>query len=301
MPRPGTELAVSPTASPNNIRVLFLTPYFRPYLGGIERAIEGLAFEYLASPHVEAVGVLTGKYAFPRVPHPDWPDREVTPEGITILRLVQLPPQVPAPVLRSPGVVSTHPDKTLPGGVQPHGSPLRGRWLVLGPPLGVAVGTTQGQDGLHALPFILYPGRGNGSASSTSPSASLVDDVVVPLTGLERERVGKAYRVPEKKVSVIGWGVKPSSVARSRCASRQAVQVLCVGRLGSHKGQMWLLEVYRQARAHFERPVRLVLVGRDEGAEGEIRYAVRNWGLEEEVIITGEVSDARPGAVVRGE
>ena len=27
------------------LRVLFLTPYFRPYLGGIERAIEQLTFQ----------------------------------------------------------------------------------------------------------------------------------------------------------------------------------------------------------------------------------------------------------------
>ena len=77
--------------SSRGMRVLFLTPYFRPYLGGIERAIEGLAFEYLDSPRVEAVGVLTGKYSFPRVPHPDWQDREITPEGITILRLSSFP------------------------------------------------------------------------------------------------------------------------------------------------------------------------------------------------------------------
>ena len=45
--------------------------------------------------------------------------------------------------------------------------------------------------------------------------------------------------------------------------------LLCVGRLGRHKGQEWLLEVYRQARSRFHRPARLVLVGRDEDAPGQ--------------------------------
>ena len=54
---------------------------------------------------------------------------------------------------------------------------------------------------------------------------------------------------------------------------------------------MWLLEVYRKARTRFQRPARLVLVGRDEGREAGIRQAVRDWGLEDEVIITGEVTD----------
>ena len=35
-------------------RVLFLTPYFRPYLGGIERAIEQLAFQIVTSQAVGA-------------------------------------------------------------------------------------------------------------------------------------------------------------------------------------------------------------------------------------------------------
>ena len=69
------------------LRVLFLTPYFRPYLGGIERAIEQLAFQIQQSPDVEAVGVLTTKFSFPRVPQPDWPDRESTDNGIEILRV----------------------------------------------------------------------------------------------------------------------------------------------------------------------------------------------------------------------
>ena len=73
------------------LRVLFLTPYFRPYLGGIERAIEQLAFQIMASQGVEAVAVLTTKYSFPRIAHPDWADRDATPEGIGIYRLKGFP------------------------------------------------------------------------------------------------------------------------------------------------------------------------------------------------------------------
>ena len=115
-------------------------------------------------------------------------------------------------------------------------------------------------------------------------------DNVVALTEPERKLVRAAYRVPERKLSVIGWGVKAPNLARSE-GTRREVQVLCVGRLGAHKGQMWLLEVYRRARPDFQRATRIVLVGRDEGEEDEIREAVRQWGLEEEVVITGEVSD----------
>lgn len=73
--------------SGEGLRVLFLTPYFRPYLGGIEWAIEQLSFQLMRSSSVESVGVLTTKCAFPRIPHPQWPDRETTPRGIAIFRL----------------------------------------------------------------------------------------------------------------------------------------------------------------------------------------------------------------------
>ncbi len=286
------------------MRVLFLTPYFRPYLGGIERAIEGLAFEYLASPQVEAVSVLTGKYAFPRVPHPDWADREVTPQGITILRLSSFPlkslplysvPLVwfpPTQIRRyiyefDPTVIHFVGDGWFWGHIWSWVWARNRARLVFTP-------------SFHTLPwnrqwFRLF----------NIPLCQVVDNVVA-LTELERKRVQKAYLIPERKLSVIGWGVKAPSMARverrvceggevgkgrSDTTPGQVAQVLCVGRLGDHKGQAWLLEAYQQARPHFQRPARLVLVGRDEGKEAEIRDLVRTRGLEEEVVITGEVSD----------
>jgi glycosyltransferase involved in cell wall biosynthesis len=67
--------------------------------------------------------------------------------------------------------------------------------------------------------------------------------------------------------------------------------ILCVGRIGNHKGQRWLLDTYLQARAQFKRPVRLVLVGRDEGGAKEIETFITQHQLQSEVIVTGEVTD----------
>jgi glycosyltransferase involved in cell wall biosynthesis len=270
------------------MRVLFLTPYFRPYLGGIERAIEGLAFEYLASPQVEAVGVLTGKYAFPRVPHPDWADRETTPEGVSILRLSSFPlrslpiysvPLVwfpPSQIRRyirefNPTVIHFVGDGWFWGHLWSWAWARKSARLVFTP-------------SFHTLPWSRQWLR-----MFNVPLCKMVDDVVA-LTEMERDRVRSAYRVPDKKLSVIGWGVNTPTVSRTT-THRTSVQILCVGRLGDHKGQMWLLDAYRQARQRFISPAHVVLVGRDEGGEAQIQEAVQSWGLEDEVIITGEVSD----------
>jgi glycosyltransferase involved in cell wall biosynthesis len=270
------------------MRVLFLTPYFRPYLGGIERAIEGLAFEYLASPQVEAVGVLTGKYAFPRVPHPDWADRETTPEGVSILRLSSFPlrslpiysvPLVwfpPSQIRRyirefNPTVIHFVGDGWFWGHLWSWAWARKNARLVFTP-------------SFHTLPWSRQWLR-----MFNVPLCKMVDDVVA-LTEMERDRVRSAYRVPDRKLSVIGWGVNTPTVSRTT-THRTSVQILCVGRLGDHKGQMWLLDAYRQARQRFISPAHVVLVGRDEGGEAQIQEAVQSWGLEDEVIITGEVSD----------
>ena len=276
------------------VRVLFLTPYFRPYLGGIERAIEGLAGEYLTMPEVEKVGVLTTKYAFPRVPHPDWPDMESTSDGIEIMRLSGFPdkslPLYSVPLVWfSPGQIKHYVkqfDATVmhfvgDGWFWGH---LWCWWW------GRKRARTIFTPSFHTLPW-----NRQWLRLFNVPLCRMVDRVVT-LTNMERELVSKAYRVPEEKLSVIGWGVNPPVLKGTDSGSRRPkVRILCVGRLGDHKGQMWLMEVYRRARERFPVPAELVLVGRDEGREQEIRSRVRQWGLEDEVLLPGEASDEELG------
>ena len=279
--------------SSTNDRVLFLTPYFRPYLGGIERAIEGLASEYLKSGKAEAVGVLTGKYAFPRLPHPEWLDKETTPEGISIFRLSSFPqrsvplysvPLVwfpPSQIRRyiaefEPTVVHFVGDGWFWGHIWSWIWARNTAKLVFTP-------------SFHTLSLDRQWLR-----CFNIPLCQIVDNVVA-LTELERIRVKKAYHVPESKLSVIGWGVRPPNLSPtgeqpSRTAE-DVVQILCVGRLGEHKGQLWTLEAYRRARPRFHQRTRLVLVGRDEGHTKLIQDSVVSLGLTDEVVITGETTD----------
>ncbi|MFB3120017.1 MAG: glycosyltransferase family 4 protein, partial [Stenotrophomonas maltophilia] len=135
-----------------------------------------------------------------------------------------------------------------------------------------------------------------------------VMDQMVALTHQETEQVARDYWVRPTRQAVIGWGASPlknpqetevetappdSEATASQAASQESpVDILCVGRLGEHKGQGWLLESYRQARSRFHRPARLILVGRDEGGESALREEVRQSGLEGEVLFTGELEDS---------
>ena len=288
--------------SSHPLRVLFLTPYFRPYLGGIERAIEQLTFELLRSGDVGAVGVLTTKYSFPRIPQPGWSNRETTPEGIQIFRLSGYPrrsiPLYSVPLVWfSPWRVRRFLQEFKPDVVHFVGDGwFWGHfwsWFWFRKRAGFIFTPS-----FHALPFNRWWLRPiNGFICN-------VMDRVVPLTRLEAGLVRRAYWVPEPKTTIIGWGAsppeeKPPTPPLQRGASEVSttglvtspLTILCVGRLGQHKGQAWLLEVYRQARPQFRRPVQLVLVGRDEGDEENLRRTIRAGGLDDEVLLTGELSD----------
>jgi glycosyltransferase involved in cell wall biosynthesis len=278
------------------LRVMFLTPYFRPYLGGIERAIEQLSFKLLESPAVEAVGVLTTKYAFPRVPHPEWSDRDATPEGISIFRLKGYPrysiPLYSVPLVWfSPWQVKQYLEEFKPNVIHFVGDGWfwghfwswfwrRHRAEFVFTP------------SYHTLPLSRWWLRPiNGFICN-------VMDSVVSLTQQEAQQVHRDYWASHKKQAIIGWGASPFKSPLGlpsppgRGAGGEGLIILCVGRLGHHKGQEWLLKVYRQARPQFQQPTRLVLVGRDEGGEASLRELVRTAALQDEVIFTGELGDA---------
>ena len=284
------------------LRVLYLTPYFRPYLGGIERAIEELSREIQRSPSVEAVGVLTTKYSFPRVPEPSWSDREEMPDGISIYRLSGFP-RWSVPLYSVPLVWF---------------SPRRVRQYLNEFKPDVIHFVGDGWFWGHFWSWFFYRGQARfvftPSFHTLPPSrwwlrpinAFLcnVVDRVVTLTSKEAQGVRRAYLAPRRKLRVIGWGAPiPDETALAIGRNRRQAEsgeeleartltVLCVGRLGRHKGQLWLLDAYRQARSHFRRPVRLVLVGRDEGDAAAVNTFIADHGLQSEVTVTGEVSDS---------
>ena len=284
------------------LRVLFLTPYFRPYLGGIERAIEQLSFQVMQSEQVEAVAVLTTKYAFPRVPHPEWADRDVTPEGISIFRLRGYPkrsiPLYSVPLVWfPPSQVRRYLEEFQPNIVHFVGDGwFWGHfwsWFWFRRRAGFIFTPSY-----HTLPLSRWWLRPiNGFICK-------VMDQVVALTRQEAVQVARDYWVRPARQAVIGWGASPlnnpqpagvetaSPESRETPSQETPVDILCVGRLGEHKGQGWLLESYRQARDRFDSPARLILVGRDEGGELALRQEVRQSGLEKEVLFTGELEDS---------
>jgi len=272
------------------LRVLFLTPYYKPYLGGIERVIERLSAGMLRRADVEAVGVLTTHFEFPRHWMEGLPPRERMDGGVEIIRLPAwpkiAPPYFSVPLVWFP-----------PGAIREAIAAFRPNVLHW-------VG-----DGWFWSHYLSARYAAPGTAVIFSPSFHTLTrdkfwlqpinialcrraDRVTALSPLERKAVRRTYHVPPRKHVVVPWGVDPDDGPPEPRAADAPLTVLCVGRLGEHKNQQFLIAAFAAALPRLKRAARLVLVGRDEGARQAIERQIRDLGLERVVLIVGELSDA---------
>ena len=273
----------------DKLKILFITPYFRPYIGGIERAIEELSHALFKTGTVAKIGVITTKYSFPRIPHPEWPDQEITSRNISIFRLKGYPkralPIYSCPLVWfSPFKIKQYLDTFEPDVIHFVGDGwfwghfwtwfyFRKRSRFIFTPSN------------HPLPL-----RKSWLKVINSILSRLVDKVV-PLTNTERAHLQKDYHVPLSKQQVIGWGA--SSLSRStNQPDDRLLKIGSVGRLGKHKGQKWLLDVYRKAIPSFNQPTNLILVGGDEGQRHILEKIVVQNNIIDQVTFTGELEDA---------
>jgi glycosyltransferase involved in cell wall biosynthesis len=279
---------------PAPLRVLFLTPYYKPYLGGIERVIERLTTGLLARRDVAATGVLTTHFAFPRKHMEGLPPFERMDGGVRVYR-VPGRPRVAPPYFSVPLV--WFPPRAL-------------RQVIAGFQPDILHWVGDGWFWGHYWSARAAP-RTTGIVFSPSFHRLTPDkqwlrplnialcrraDRVTALSRLEAAAIRPAYLVAPHKQMLLPWGVDapPEGVEPVRDGDARFT-VLCVGRLGAHKNQRFLLGVWAAARGRFIRPARLVLVGRDEGdsgGEAVVRRLIAAHDLEGEVQLTGEVTDA---------
>lgn len=272
------------------LRVLYLTPYYKPYLGGIERVIERLSAGMQRRADVEAVGVLTTHFAFPRRWMAGLPSRERMDGGVEVLRLPAWP-RVAPPYYSVPLV--WFPPRAIRDAIAAF-RPTVLHWV---------------GDGWFWGHFFSAHYAGARTAVIYSPSFHTLTrdkfwlqplnvalcrraDRVTALSPLELKAVRRTYHVAPRKHVAIPWAVDPADEPHTLRAVSVPLTVLCVGRLGDHKNQRLLIDAFAAARPRLQRAARLVLVGRDEGGRAAIERQVCALDLTEHVLITGEVDDA---------
>ncbi len=137
-------------------------------------------------------------------------------------------------------------------------------------------------------------------------SLAYVDGIITVSEASKRD-ILRFYQIPDDRVHVIYNGVAPEFSPRPRCEVESAMRryrisgpyILSVGALQERKNLATLFRAYRQL---LENGVRhqLVIVGKEAWrTEGTFR-ALRELGLEEQVVLTGFVDDADLPAIYSG-
>ena len=277
------------------MRILYVNPYYKPYLGGIERIIEQLSGYMLRQPDVEAVGVLTTRAYFPDRILSDLPAHEVI-DGVDVFRCTFKPSTLPrlfhaalagyvsldAPgVLRRfrPDVVHSTYSEWWAGNLEVFLCSRRSAHV-------------QSMH-YHELPLVK---RTLPLFLANRWLAQRVDALQVQ-TEVEREQVRKAYRAPLSRTVIIPPGTDiPEAVPdRAARANSRPITILAVGRVTEHKGQFDLVRmidaILKAPGSDSLPPLRVVLAGEDAGAGARILDYVEQHGLRGVVRLEGRPGD----------
>lgn len=240
------------------MKILLVTPFYKPYLGGVERVVSELATEFLKQGH--SVAILTTPYSFPRTFHKDWKDKENV-EGLEVFRLRPLPrfalPFFATPltffspfkiwsilVQFQPEVVIYFGDKWFVGNFLVKllsNKEIKHLWCPVFHDL------TLFKQWLRPINWLF---------------GKMVQNTAV-VSEVERNKVSRSYMVNKSKISIIPWGVSASIVGAERALplKKGVANILAVGRISKHKGQLWLVEVFLEAVQKTSQKCQLILVG----------------------------------------
>jgi glycosyltransferase involved in cell wall biosynthesis len=272
-----------------SVRILFVNPYYKPYLGGIERIIEQVSHHLLDYPDVEAIGLLTTRAHFPDRMMSELPAREQL-DGIEIYRCTLRPiwlPRIFHPAMA--GYFGFDVFKALRAFQPDIIHFMYSEWWSANLAIYLATWRT---------PHVLFAAFHNWPVTKRTLPLYTVNrwlgqrlDAVQVMTEIERTQVHQAYRVPLDRTTLTPPGVDIPDTIPDR-STRERLTILAVGRLSEHKGQIPLVQIVQQiAQEYPQIPFRLVLAGGDGGMQEKITDFIHQHQLTDRVEILGYCTD----------
>ncbi|HNT33538.1 MAG TPA: glycosyltransferase family 4 protein [bacterium] len=284
------------------INVLFVSPGYKPYIGGTERIIEQIGNEFLQSGHVARVGVLTTFMDFnvsPPNENRNLPSRE-TIDGIEVFRLHFSPRRLRLFYTLPAGLFSTKVRQVIRDFQPDVIHFLLNEWYVAN--LWIYWLTRKCSKHVMLIPFHEPPDNFHFLLMKWIISflGRRVDQVHVSCSHI-KDRAAEYYGIPKDKIEVIPLGLTSNSRSQGQGGNRsgEPLTLISVGRLALEKGQLELVRLFHQVRERFNKQVRLVLVGGDGGHREAIEEFIRQNQLEDSVHIAGFVSQESLEALYR--
>lgn len=274
------------------MRILFCTPCYKPYFGGVERVVEQLVRRMSTCPDVEAVGIMTSYYRFPSQFMDGLPAREEM-DGATIMRMSFFPRKLPYFYHLDTGIVSSDMGRVIREFRPTHVHYTVYDWYL--PNMqAYLLSRTQAAQIQSVYDHRFEPSFGTLPFQWVNGWLARQMDMVHVVSDRARSMVGETMQADSRRVKVIPLGADLRPIDRAGRKSGERVTIVSVGRLSPNKGQIDLLHGFIQARKRVQVPCRLVLVGGDGGDEALLRRLADEHGLtENEFLITGYVSESQ--------
>jgi glycosyltransferase involved in cell wall biosynthesis len=272
------------------VRILFVNPYYKPYLGGIERIIEQVSQRLLDYADVEAIGLLTTRAHFPDRIMQELPAHEFI-DGIDVYRCTFKPlgiPRVFHPAMA--GYFSLQIPYVLRQFRPDIIHFMYSEWWSAN--LAIYLATRR-------MPHVLYAAFHDWPVTKRTLPLYLANrwlgrrlDAVQVQTEMEQRQVHHSYYVPDDRIVITPPGVDvPQHVPDH--PRGEPVTILAVGRISDHKGQLVLIKlVHRLIQERPDSALRIIVVGGDGGGKTALVEYVTTHGLEAIVQLVGYCSDA---------
>ncbi|NTV30891.1 glycosyltransferase family 4 protein [candidate division WWE3 bacterium] len=266
------------------MNILFVSPYYKPYFGGIERVIEKLGQQFIKLDHA-TISVLTSRWSFPRHYEPTWPETEHI-DYEDIYRLHSFPSIAP-PFFQVPLVwFSPHEINKILDAIKPDAIQLMSdRWFWVNYWV-LRWAKKNHVPTVFSLSF--------HSLSKNQKFLRPINHRILPManwihaiTEHEKHQVASTYSIPDSQIKVIPWGIQKNNEDKKEI--NQVFKIISVGRISKHKGQLWLAQQYLEA--DLKKPTELILIGAIE--EPLISEQIKILPIPEHksITITGEVSE----------
>ncbi len=273
------------------LNVLFVSPGYKPYVGGTERIVEQLGIEYIKMPNIDRVGVLTTFMDFNFFPPKE--DLSLLPneimDGVEVYRVRFFPRRLRYFYSLPAGLFSWKAKKVIEEFRPDIVHFLLTEWFVANAWIYLLSRKTSRHVftiAFHELPRILRYVPLNYGNSFLGRSV----DIVHVYSSHLKTRVMAQFGIPEEKVRVLPLGRNIPIQGSVSDEDKGFLTMLAVGRLSVDKGQFELVRIFNEIRASFNKNVKLVLAGGDAGERESIEKYISENGLDECVQLKGFVS-----------
>jgi glycosyltransferase involved in cell wall biosynthesis len=276
------------------LKILFVTPCYKPYLGGTERIVERLSKEYLKLEGVDRVGVLSTYMDFNFMPPREnsWlPAREII-DGVEIYRVKFYPQKLLYFYCLPAGLFSIKAKRILNDFDADVIHFLLCEWYIAN--LWVYLLTRGKCIHIFTVPFHEMPHKLKFVPMRflNILLGRLVNKVQVHSEFI-RQRIIDYYHVPANKISAIflGSNAEFTHDLRLNQQPHDCIRFLSVGRLNQDKGQLELVKAYHMVLRSFNKRTKLILVGGDGGDKKKIQQYIDENNLSGYVELKGFLPD----------